>query len=65
MTLKPKPLTDKIKETLINEHPDGLRVVLEEEHPQDATTAGDLLGIDLDDPDEILRLLRPQTDRVQ
>jgi hypothetical protein len=65
MLLGPKPLTDEVKETLIDKHPDGLRVVLAEEHPQDTTTAGDLLGIDLDDPDEMLRLLRPGSDRVQ
>ena len=65
MPLKPKPLTDEVKETLIDEHPDGLRVVLEEENPQDATSAGDLLGINLEDPDEMLRLLRPGSDRIQ
>lgn len=65
MTLKPKPLTKEIKEALIDGHRDGLAVVLQEEYPQDTTTPGDLIGIDLDDPDEMLRLLPLASDRVQ
>lgn len=40
------PLTEERKEQLINEHPDGLWLVLDEEHPQENLTAGDLLSGD-------------------
>ena len=42
------PLTEERKEHLINEHPDGLWIVLNEENPQDTPTADDLLSSDLE-----------------
>jgi hypothetical protein len=39
--------------------------VLEDEYPPDTTTAGDLVGINFDAPDEMLLQLRPASDRVQ
>ena len=41
-----KPLTDDSKQALVEEHPDGLWLVLAEEYPQQQITAGDLLGVD-------------------
>ena len=38
-----EPMTDELKETIIREHPDGIWLVLAEEHPADVTTAFDLL----------------------
>ena len=40
------PLTEERKEQLINEHPVGLWIVLNEETPQDRATADDLLSSD-------------------
>jgi len=65
MALKRKPIPEHLKDALIEEHPDGLRVVLDDECPQDVTTAGDLVGINFDDPDQMLLHLRPASDRVQ
>jgi len=42
-------MTEEVKETLIREHPDGLRVVMAEEFPQEAATVTDLIGIDCED----------------
>lgn len=39
-------LTEEQKQLIINEHPDGVWIVLAEEYPQDQTTAADLLGTD-------------------
>ena len=41
-----KPLTEDLKEVLVEEHPDGLWLVLAEEYPQQQITAVDLLGVD-------------------
>ena len=38
-----EPMTDELKETIIREHPDGIWLVLAEEHPTDVTTAFELL----------------------
>ena len=38
-----KPMTDELKETIIREHPDGIWLVLAEEHPPDVVTVDDLL----------------------
>jgi hypothetical protein len=65
MALKFKPIPEHVKQALIEEHPDGLRIVLEDEFPQDQTTAGDLIGINFDDPDQMLLHLRPASDRIQ
>lgn len=65
MALKRKPIPEDVKRALIEEHPDGLRVVLDDEYPQDLTTAGDLIGINFDDPDQMLLHLRPASDLVQ
>lgn len=37
---------EEMKETLTREHPEGLRVVLAEEFPQDWPCVADLIGID-------------------
>jgi len=34
MTLTASPLTDELKETILNEHPEGVWVVLADELPQ-------------------------------
>jgi len=39
-----EPMTDKLKETIIREHPDGIWLVLAEENPPDIVTANDLLS---------------------
>ena len=65
MSLKRKPIPEHLKETLIAEHPDGLRVVLEDEYPQEMTTAGDLVGVNFDDPDQMLLHLPSASERVQ
>ncbi len=41
-----KDLTEEQKQAIINEHPDGIWIVLAEDYPQDQTTAADLLGAD-------------------
>jgi hypothetical protein len=41
-----KPMTEDLKEALVQEHPDGLWLVPAEEYPQQQITAGDLLGVD-------------------
>ena len=38
-----EPMTDELKETIIREHPDGIWLVLADEHPPDGVTADDLL----------------------
>jgi hypothetical protein len=65
MALKRKPIPEHVKDALIEEHPDGLRIVLEDEYPSDMTTAGDLVGINFDEPDQMLLHLRPASDGVQ
>lgn len=45
----PAPMTDEVKEILIREHPDGLRVVLDEEFPSNCNAAGDVIGINCED----------------
>lgn len=39
-------LSDDLKEALIQEHPDGLWIVLAEEYPQSRVTAADLIGVE-------------------
>ena len=46
MTEELTPLTEDLKEALVQEHPDRLWLVLVEEYPQYQITAGDLLGVD-------------------
>ncbi|MCW5979633.1 MAG: hypothetical protein KIT09_16260 [Bryobacteraceae bacterium] len=41
-----KDLTEEQKQAIINEHPDGIWIVLAEEYPQAQTTTADLLGTD-------------------
>ena len=41
----PAPMTEEVKEILIREHPNGLRVVLDQEFPSDCDAASDLTGI--------------------
>ncbi|MBX9601328.1 MAG: hypothetical protein K2X35_09995 [Bryobacteraceae bacterium] len=59
------PVPEDMKETLIREHPDGLRVVMAEELGSNAVTAGDLLGIDFADPLKLLEAEPPVTERLQ
>ncbi len=44
--MKMKDLTEEQMQVIINEHPDGIWIVLAEEYPQGQTTAADLLGAD-------------------
>ena len=44
-------LTEERKQHIINEEPDGLWLVLNEENPHDAPTAGDFPGGDPADTD--------------
>lgn len=43
MTSKLTPLNEEQKHAIINEHPDGLWIVLNDEYPQDHGIATDLL----------------------
>lgn len=61
----PAPMTEEVKEALIREHPDGLRVVLAEEFPSECNAAGDLLGIDCDDLATLLLDEPPATGLLQ
>lgn len=45
----PAPMTEELKDTMIREHPDGLRIVMAEEFPQDGAFVADLIGIDCED----------------
>ncbi len=42
MTNKVAPLNEELKQVIINEHPDGLWIVLNEEYPQDHENPTDL-----------------------
>ena len=42
-------MTEEVKEILIREHPNGLRVVLDQKFPSDCDAAGDLTGINCED----------------
>ena len=61
----PAPMTEEVKETLIREHPDGLRVVLAEEFPSECNAASDLLGITCEDLATLLLDEPSATDRLQ
>ena len=43
MNIQMIPLTEERKQDMINEEPDGLWLVLDEEYPPNHGTAGDLL----------------------
>ncbi len=59
------PMTEELKETLIREHPDGLRVVMAEEYSGDCVTVGDLVGMDFEDPLMLLEMEPPASERLQ
>ena len=43
MTIKLAPLTEERKQEIMNDHPDGLWIVLNEEYPQDHGIPTDVL----------------------
>lgn len=59
------PMTEELKETLIREHPDGLRIVMAEECSGHGVTAGDLVGMDFEDPLTLLEMEPPASERLQ
>lgn len=59
------PMPEDLKETLIREHPDGLRVVMAEESGGPDVNAGDLLGLDFGDTLKLLAYEPPATERLQ
>jgi len=61
----PAPMTETLKEALIREHPDGLRVVLAAEFPQDCASVADLIGIDCENLATLLLDEPPATDWLQ
>jgi hypothetical protein len=61
----PAPMTEEVKEMLIQEHPSGLRVVLDEEFPSDCAAAGDLIGINSEDRVTLLIDEPPATGLLQ
>lgn len=61
----PAPMTEEMKETLTREHPEGLRVVLAEEFPQDWASVADLIGIDCENLVKLLLDEPPATDWLQ
>lgn len=50
MTGKLTPLNEEQKQVIINEHPDGVWIVLNDEYPQDHGIATDLLCGDAEGP---------------
>lgn len=62
---RPSPMTAELKEVLIREHPEGLRVVLAEEFPPDYTSVSDLIGIDCENLATLLLAEPPATDWLQ
>lgn len=61
----PEAMSNELKETLIREHPDGLRVVLAEEHPQDGPSVAELIGVDSEDLATLLAAEPAATDLLQ
>ena len=61
----PSPMTEELKEILIREHPDGLRIVLAEEFPPDYTSGSDLIGIDCENLATLLLEEPPATGLLQ
>jgi hypothetical protein len=57
MTGRLAPLSEEQKHVIINEHPDGLWIVLNDEYPQDSGIAADLLG---GDPEGLTKPLAPR-----
>lgn len=62
LALPPAPITEEVKEILIREHPDGLRV---EEFPSDCNAAADLIGINCEDLATLLLVEPPATGLLQ
>ena len=59
------PMTEEVKEILIREHPNGLRVVLDQEFPSDCDAAGNLTGINCEDLATLLLDEPPATGLLQ